>query len=940
MLRQTKRLLAGVVMTAVWGAPLAALAQATKPASGPTTSATTSATTAPASAMTAPTQERNAALAERIAYGMAQGLLRARPIVASSWPATVALLEAAYRLNPDEPRIQRMLGEALLREGNGPRALEILGKYRASEEGKEDHGAQTQTIDLYLSQVNTVEKQIDYLKDVVGRSTIPETVRSYAALRAGELLSEHMQDEESLQMVDQALRLNPLNLRALQIKYETLKNGTPSEKLAGMLAMLKSNPAQPALTLAVAQDLADAGLVQPALQWYTLALNMYPRTEMRTPGRETVVDYAAEIYIGGDAKNADAIAQRITGADTDSLNAWLLRLIVNRAMGDKDALGIVSRQTAISLTNRLAMLKRGAGDATATTQPVDPTTEVPAVDVTAELIRLQKANNPQLIDQFTVIAQTMAWVKIYFDEKPADAEPWMQALAKVVPANDPGLVRLQGWQLLKAGNKAGAKAKLQTIAQSDPLAAAGMVLLAENTPAEQDRSNSEARAILSRSPAGLTGASLTEMFAARGVKLVPGPIADQLAVELTKFPRELLRILDEPSRFYSLRVEPVRSALQPGDPVLVKVSIMNVNDFDLTIGNNGVIHPDLWLDAQLRGANQQVLASEAFDRITKRLVLPARQSMSQVVRLDTAQLTLVLLGQPQKFFQISAMCMTNPISIGGQISNGPAGYRVQMTKLMERTAAPFQSPQIRQKLDQTFSTGKPTEKISALELVATYYNALSSVEDAQAKEAAGPFAEAIRRATTDSDPTVRAWAMYVLSLLVGERDLPMVVRNMVQDPAWEARLLAPVLIELKGAPRQLIKQLEQDPDPLVQKLAIAVGKMPAMKPATRPVAAPAPAPTGPLTPTAPGAPATPGAPTAPGTPPPGAAAPATAPTASPAPPAPPAGATAPPPRTGATPPPGADTGISTTPPPAGGAPPAGLPPITTTPRPASGPSIP
>jgi tetratricopeptide (TPR) repeat protein len=925
MLRQTKRLMAGVVMAAVWGAPLAAIGQVegaggAKPATLSTTSATTTATTV---ATTAPAQERNAALAERIAYGMAQGLLRARPIVASSWPATVALLEASYRLNPDEPRIQRMLVEALLREGNGPRALEILGKYRATEEGKEDHGAQIQTIDLYLSQVDTAEKQIEYLKDVVGRSTIPETVRSYCALRAGELLSEHMQDEESMQMVDQALRLNPLNLRALQIKYETLKNGTPSEKLAGMLAMLKSNPAQPALTLAVAQDLADAGLVQPALQWYTLALNMYPRTEMRTPGRETVVDYAAEIYIGGDPKNADGIAQRITGADTDSLNAWLLRLIVTRAMGDKEALGVVSRQTAISLTNRLAMMKRGAGDATATTQPVDATGEVPAVDVTAELNRFQKANNPQLIDQFTVIAQTMAWVKIYFDEKPADAEPWIQALARLVPANDPGLVRLQGWQLLKAGNKAGAKSKLQPIAQSDPLAAAGLVLLAENTPAEQDRSNSEARAILGRSPAGLTGASLTEMFAARGVKLVPGPLADQLAVELAKFPRELLRILDEPSRFYSLRVDPVRSALAPGDPVLVKVQIMNVNDFDLTIGNNGIIHPDLWLDAQLRGANQQVLASEAFDRITKRLVLPAGKSISQVVRLDTAQLTLMLLGQPQKFFQISAMCMTNPISIGGQISNGPGGYRVQMSKLMERTAAPFQSPQVRQKLDQTFSNGKPTDKISALELVATYYNALSGVEDPQAKEAAGPFAEAIRRATTDSDPTVRAWALYVLSLLVGEKDLPMVIRNMVQDSAWEARLLAPVVIELKAAPRQLVKPLEQDSDPLVQKLAVSVGKMPVMKPATQPAAPPTSAPVTPVTPTTPA-----GAPVAPRAPAPGTGAPA----------APPAGPT-PPPRTGATPPAGADTGVSTTPAPAG-APPAGVPPVTPTPRPSSGPSIP
>jgi hypothetical protein len=130
MLRQTKRMVTGVVICAVGCAPLVAMGQATQPATVAATAPATVATTAPASQ---PAQVRNAALAERIAYGMAQGLLRARPIVASSWPATVALLEAAYRLNPDEPRIQRMLVEALLREGNGPRALEILAKYRSTD---------------------------------------------------------------------------------------------------------------------------------------------------------------------------------------------------------------------------------------------------------------------------------------------------------------------------------------------------------------------------------------------------------------------------------------------------------------------------------------------------------------------------------------------------------------------------------------------------------------------------------------------------------------------------------------------------------------------------------------------------------------------------------------------------------------------------------------
>ncbi|HEX8522822.1 MAG TPA: hypothetical protein VF669_11235 [Tepidisphaeraceae bacterium] len=904
MLRRTQRLTAGVLLTAITCLPAITFAQAAT-----NSSATKPATTTAASQ---PVESVNAALGERIAYGMAQGLLRARPIVQATWPATVALLEGAMRCAPDEPRIQRMLVEALLREGSSQRALEVLLKYRLTNEGKDDHGAQTQTIDLYLTQLDTVDKQIAYLRDVVGRNSIPDPVRSYSALRCAELLAEHMQDEESLKMVDQALRLNPLNLRALRIRYQTLKNGTPTERLAAMLAMLKSNPAQPALLLAVAQDLADAGLLQPALQWYNVALSLYPRTELRTPGRETVVDFACLIFMSGDAKTADGIVTRITTAEPDSINAWLLRLIIARSANDKEGLGVISRQAGIALTNRLAMLRRAAGDATATTRPVEPTGEVPSVDVPANLAALQRANNPDLVEQFGVVAQTMAWIKIYFEEKPADAEPWINALSRIVPQNDPTVARLQGWQMLRANNVAGARAKLSAMATQDPLAAAGLVLAADNTPQAQDKAGIEGRGILSSNPSGLTGAQLVEMLAPKGIRLVPGPIADQLSAELAKFPRDWLGILEQPQNFYTLRLDPVRFALQPGDPLLLRVVIMNNSDFDLTIGPEGILHNDLWMDAQLRGANQDTFGSEAFDRITKRLVLPAKQTMSQTVRLDTAQLPLALLGNPQKFFQISAACMTNPIMIGGQITTGPGGYRAVLPKerMMERQAAPFNSPQVVQRVDANVTNGEPAQKVQALELLATFYNALMTIEDPKAKELAGHFAEEIRRGTTETDPTVRAWALYVLSFLAGERDLPVIVRTMVQDPNWQTRMLSIVLIELRGAPRQLIKPLEQDPDPLVKKLAIAIGKMPVVRPpATQP--APGAAPTG-------GSPAPSPAPAGPGVSQGGAAAPV-----APGPAAIPTGA----------PPSGAA--------PTGGAPASGGPRIMTTPPPpASGPTLP
>ena len=837
MLGRFQRLFSGaLVSAAVTIACPAALVAQTLPATQsiatthPTTlAAATLPATAPVAAApaTRPADTPNPAFAERLSYQMAQGLLRSRPITAQSWPATVAMLEGAYRLNPDEPRIMRLLIEALLREGNTTRALEVLSKYRGTDEGRDDQGAQVQSIDLYVAQLEPLSKKIEYLKDVVARAGIAQPVQSHAAVRAAEFLAESMQDEQALQMVDQALRKNPKNLRALRIKYEIVKHGTPSERLAGMLKMLESNPAQPALALAVAQDLADAGLVQPALQWYNIAVGMYYRLG-QLPTVDVIADYAAEIFISGDARNAEQFAQRVTQADVNSLNGWLLRLILLKNLGDKDGVGITSRQAQVALTNRLAMLRRTMGDQTATTRPVEPTAEIPPVDVAADLAKIQASKDQDYLNEFATVAQAMAWIKIYFDEKPADAEPWLNALTKILGPQDPTLARLQGWQLIKAGKVADGRAKLQTAAATDPLAAAGLVVTAPADAPATEKANTEGRALLSNNPSGVTGAALLEMLSPRGIRLVPGKVADSLSAELMQFHRDLMRIIEKPQDFYIVRLEPVRSALQVGDPILVRVTIINVSDFDLTVGPDGILHPDLWFDAQLRGASQQVLQSESFDRITKRLVLPAKQSMSQVARLDTAALSGLLLSNPQKSFQLTAIVMTNPVTIQGQVTWGMAGYREPMPneRMLERQGAPIlASEQARSRLNNVMMNGSPSEKVQGIEVLATYFQLLSNADDAKAKEMAAVFGEGVRRAATDSDAGVRAWALYVLSLLTGDQDRPTVVQTMAKDPDWHARLLSCITVALTGQSKDLIKPLEKDADPIVAKLASAVGQM-------------------------------------------------------------------------------------------------------------------
>src|SRR5688500_12786494 len=93
-----------------------------------------------------------------------------------------------------------------------------------------------------------------------------------AALRASGLYEEQKQPDAAARLVDRALELNPLNLAALREKAELAGAGMDAvQRLRLTLDMLRASPAQTDLILYVAQMVADAGLVEESVRWYTAA---------------------------------------------------------------------------------------------------------------------------------------------------------------------------------------------------------------------------------------------------------------------------------------------------------------------------------------------------------------------------------------------------------------------------------------------------------------------------------------------------------------------------------------------------------------------------------------------------------------------------------------------------------------------------------------------
>jgi hypothetical protein len=448
--------------------------------------------------------------------------------------------------------------------------------------------------------------------------------------------------------------------------------------------------------------------------------------------------------------------------------------------------------------------------------------------------------------QYTAALGDVAWYQVYYLEQPV-AQPVMDYLRQHLGAENPTVARLEGWSALVQGNADEAKVKLSAVADRDPLAKLGMIRLAGKDAAAQDAANAEARKLVSDNPTGVVGAMIWGALKDNpAVKIVRSPQADAIAEELNKFPKDLLKILDQPQDFYAVRGQPLQISHAFGEPMEIEVTIQNLSDYDLTVGQDGVIHPDLWFSARLKGAVDRQLGGVAYDEIAEQGILKARQGISQVVRIDQGPLSQLLSTNPTASIQVFAGAMTNPIPTReGGLAPGAAGYAVQFPRVMQRQPAGGIGDADRQRIYATIANGTGAEKIRALELLATYVQAIRNNKEAPKEAVAitNEMATAVANARGDRSAGVQAWAAY-LSALIGPHDrLPDAVKAMLADKAWEQRMFGLAVIALlkpEQAAQLPAHPADGDADPLVKAYGAAVMEQRAVA-ATQPAQKPTPA---------------------------------------------------------------------------------------------------
>jgi tetratricopeptide (TPR) repeat protein len=775
----------------------------------------------------------NAALAVRLA-DVAQDSLRTPVLTAASFRAAAALLEAAGRLDPSEPRYPRLRTDALVRAGDVQAAMEALTAYRAL--APDDELAQVEQIDLYLGGMQTSDARLEYLRGIEQAQTVPGSVKSHAATLAAGVLVERAQPTEAAQSLARALELDPLNLAALQMQFAGLPDDHVEDRVGVLLQMLGANPAQPAAMLELAEELADAGVVDASLAWYRRGFRLLQLTGQAPPD-DAVADLLAELIIGGESAAAVELSGQVLQASPANVEVAFFRLLAARMTGDKTAQEVAQQQLAAALSEQFGRVE-GALSGDATTQPAGTTR--PA-DPAALAQRLADSGRDDLRAACEAVLADTAWFHIYYREQPADAEPWLGALRAVGPESRELPARLEGWRLLRLGDAPAARLALAPLAQADPMARLGMLRLSQAEDAAADVTG-QATELLDQDPSGLLGATLTQALADLNVQRTPTEIATILRDRLAGFDEAQLAILERPEEFYTVRADPVKAGITYGEPVLLKLVIQNRSKHPITIGAEGSLHPEIWVDAQLRGVHQQQLPAVAFDRLAGPLVLRPRQILTQVIRADQGQLNQMLMSTPLPTVQMAFRVTTNPMVVSGGIGAGPAGQSVAATRLAQRDGMALTSAAAMTQLAASAQAGSAEQKVRALHLLSTLASNLAAPDAGQqppdqveARQAAvRDFRDQIAQATRDPDPAISAWAGFLGTLQTDDAHARQMVAAMAARSDWQHQLLALLSVHVRLADPALAGQIAaKAADPVVRDYGRALEPILSAPPATQ-----------------------------------------------------------------------------------------------------------
>ncbi|MGD9690150.1 MAG: tetratricopeptide repeat protein [Phycisphaerales bacterium] len=561
------------------------------------------------------------------------------------------LLELAHELDPKDEDILRLLIEATTQTGDQARAAELSLDLIRLDPG--DTVAQLNRISANISRLQSVEERIAVYEQFLGRQgeSFDSSIRSRLALDCALLHREGGNLASFTDKLALAAKLDSTNKEAAALVAALVASrGDPApRRLESLILLLLADPLDANTHLEIARELAAGGANAGAWRFYRLY-----RSIMEAYGQVVQTGVVAEIAVQNwlvngpgkvvsDLNDAILVPRRAAAESIERARAAGATPDEIAAMGDPKAIRLHPELERVWV---LAASAAGdeAGVRLALAEMVDSTDAARrrATDPSARPEGLSEN-----VARATATEQRLAliWARLLLAQQVPEATADLETLRSEFSLAPDLVARFEGWAALRTGDLAAARAKLEPIADREPLAQLGLAAALEASGDRIGAGEAYAR-VAERLMPGITGAWARARAA---LLLQRAPVASPLAQTLNAMARGVPDWIDqtidaEPARrrgtppvpqprlIEMLGVRLVEDHGGPLDKVLLEISLRNMSPIPLALGGERTLNARLMLAPIIEiGARKVPGAASDVVSLERRLRLLPREQV--VVRV-------------------------------------------------------------------------------------------------------------------------------------------------------------------------------------------------------------------------------------------------------------------------------------------------------------------
>lgn len=612
------------------------------------------------------------------------------------------LLEQANTLDGTDPERWLLTAEAQAFCDDRDAQIDALKQYMRL--APTDDAAQLRLIDLLTAKMQTADLRLAYLLKIAegpSADRFSAPLRSRVALRAAILAAELGRPDEYGRLLAMALQLDSTNKQAAAESLRVLsasEKSTTQERAAAMLTLFQADPADGRAHAAIGQMLMSMAQYGDAADWFAGAARI-DSANRRTGSITLLHEWVLTLW--GAGRGSDAIsllaqldpppapegvkkddkdkdkAETTSGGDWPPLDSLMLRAAILANNGTSDELAVAFKR----LNDRLDA-EPGRG---------------------------------QLIGP----ASAQVWAQLICDQNTDQTAALLDKLATQPDAANLQLPLMRGWLAMRTGQLDIATQLLTPLADADPRAALGLAMAELKQPDAKDQAIRHLRQVVLRSPTDIFGLTAAAQLRRMSLPLPEPTDAQQVAAVFAAVPAALRQMATDPMRFVQVRLVCPSVRYDFGQPITVTLEIRNVNTYPLSMGPDGSIPTRLFLSPSVSVDLQRVppLSPMVMD-VSRRLRVEPLRSLSIPVRLDSADLGMLLTDAPWSHIQIGELAILNPtVTSGGAFVPGMLGSTAFLRDLVRRNVAITQQA-VQQKISELGSSDPATSMRAMAMLVA------------------------------------------------------------------------------------------------------------------------------------------------------------------------------------------------------------------------------